>query len=142
MIILKSVSIFSRTPEEVLVDVASVLKEVNVRAGDTIFERGDIGTSMYFIVSGLLRIHDGDVTVAELGEREIVGELAVLDPQPRSASVTARRDTLLLQLDRDALYELMTDRVEVARGIIQVLCHKLRVASRSAIPGPRTEPVR
>lgn len=129
VIILKSVSIFSRTPEEVLVDVASVLREVDYRAGETLFDKGDIGTSMYFIVNGRLRVHDGDVTVAELGEREIVGELAVLDPQPRSASVTALEDTILLQLDQDALYELMTDRVEVARGIIRVLCHKLRMAN-------------
>jgi len=129
VIILKSVSIFSRTPEEVLVDVASVLREVDVARGETIFDKGDIGTSMYFIVNGRLRVHDGDVTVAELGEREIVGELAVLDPQPRNASVTALEDTILLQLDQEALYELMTDRVEVARGIIRVLCHKLRMAS-------------
>ena len=126
VIILKSVSIFSRTPEEVLVDVASVLKEVDIKKGETIFEKGDIGTSMYFIVHGKLKVHDGETIVAELGEREIVGELAVLDPQPRSASVTALEDTILLQLDQDALYELMTDRVEVARGIIRVLCHKLR----------------
>lgn len=132
VIILKSVSIFSRTPEEVLVDVASVLKEVDVKKGETIFEKGDIGTSMYFIVAGRLRVHDGEVTVAELGEREIVGELAVLDPQPRNASVTALEDTVLLQLDQEALYELMTDRVEVARGIIRVLCHKLRMASLAA----------
>ncbi len=132
VIILKSVSIFSRTPEEVLVEVASVLREVDVKRGETIFEKGDIGTSMYFIVGGRLRIHDGDVTVAELGEREIVGELAVLDPQPRNASVTALEDTILLQLDQEALYELMTDRVEVARGIIRVLCHKLRMASIAA----------
>ncbi len=132
VIILKSVSIFSRTPEEVLVEVASVLKEVDVKKGETIFDKGDIGTSMYFIVGGLLRVHDGDITVAELGEREIVGELAVLDPQPRNASVTALEDAILLQLDQEALYELMTDRVEVARGIIRVLCHKLRMASLAA----------
>lgn len=130
VIILKSVEIFSQTPEEILVDVAHVLKEVQVSAGETIFHQGDIGSSMYFIVSGRMKVHEGDNVVAELGDREIVGELAVLDPQPRSHSVTAATDAVLLQLDQDALYELMTDRVEVARGIIKVLCGKLRAVSR------------
>ena len=85
VIILKSVSIFSRTPEEVLVDVASVLKEVDIKKGETIFEKGDIGTSMYFIVHGKLKVHDGETVVAELGEREIVGELAGVGRQDRAA---------------------------------------------------------
>ena len=115
-----------------LVDLAGLVKEVKFSSGECVFSKGDYGTSMYFIVTGQLRVHDGDTDLAVLGEREIVGELAVLDPMPRSASVTALEDTLLLQLDQEALYELMIDRVDVARGIIRVLCAKLRAANLRA----------
>ena len=52
--------------------------------------------------------------------------MAVLDPAPRMASITALVEAKLLRLDRETLYELMDERVEVAQGIIRVLSHHLR----------------
>ncbi len=126
VIILKSVHIFAETPEEALAEVVSTLKEVAVKAGEAIVKKGEVGRSMYIIISGRVRVHDGERTLAELGERDIFGELTVLDAEPRSATVTAIRDTRLFRLDQDVLYELMADHVEVARGIIQVLTRRLR----------------
>ena len=56
--------------------------------------------------------------------------MAVLDPEPRLASVTAVEDTRLFRLDQGAFYELMDDRIEVARGIIHVLSQHLRARVR------------
>jgi len=126
VLILKTVSIFVETPEEILAEVAAILEEVDVKAGETILHKDDVGRCMYIIVDGRVRIHNGDQTIAYLGARDIFGELAVLDAEPRSASVTAEVDTHLFRLDQDALYELMADRFEVARGIIRVLCRRVR----------------
>jgi HEAT repeat protein len=126
VLILKTVSIFAETPEEILADVAAILEEVDVQAGETILHKDDVGRCMYIIVDGRVRIHNGDQTIAYRGARDIFGELAVLDAEPRSASVTAEVDMHLFRLDQDAFYELMADRFEVARGIICVLCRLLR----------------
>jgi hypothetical protein len=126
VLILKTVSIFAETPEEILADVAAILAEVDVQAGETILHKDEVGRCMYIIVDGRVRIHNGDQTIAYLEARDIFGELAVLDAEPRSASVTAEVDTHLFRLDQDALYELMADRFEVARGIIRVLCRRVR----------------
>lgn len=126
VIILKSVSIFAETPPSVLAEVARLLEEVELAGGQCLFTKGEPGRSLYLIVQGRVRVHDGDHTVNTLGPRTIVGEMAVLDLEPRLASVTALEDTLLLRLDQEALYELMSDRVEVARGIIRVLSSRLR----------------
>ena len=64
---LKTVGIFSNTPEEALVDLASVLEEVHSRPGETIIEKGEIGSSLYIVVSGKVRVHDGTTTLADLG---------------------------------------------------------------------------
>lgn len=48
----------------------------------------------------------------------------------RSASVTALQDTRLLGLDRDALYELMSAHPTVLRGLIHVLCGRLRAKGK------------
>lgn len=126
VIILKSVSIFAETPPSVLTEVARLLEEVELAPSQLLFAKGEPGRSLYLIVQGRVRVHDGDHTVKVLGPRTIVGEMAVLDLEPRLASVTALEDTLLLRLDQEALYELMSDRVEVARGIIRVLSGRLR----------------
>ena len=89
VLILKTVSIFADTPEEILADVAALLEEVNVAAGETILHKDDVGRCMYIIVDGRVRVHDGDQLIAYQGARDIFGELAVLDAEPRSASVTA-----------------------------------------------------
>ena len=66
----------------------------------------------------------------ELGERDVFGEMAVLDAAPRVASVTAIEETRLFRLEQEPLYDLMAERVEVARGIIAVLLGHLRARVR------------
>ncbi len=126
VIILKTVDIFSATPEEDLVEVASIVEEVEVKAGEDIIVKDEIGSSMYIIVKGKMRVHEGNREIAILGERNFFGELAALDPEPRSATITAVEDTLLFCLDEGPLYDLMAEHVEVVRGIIRVLCRRMR----------------
>jgi CRP-like cAMP-binding protein len=126
VLILRSVSIFSRVPDDMLVELATVAEETTRAAGKEVFTQGDMGTSLYIVVQGRVRVHRDGRDLALLGEREVFGELAALDPEPRSATVTAVEETLLFQIDRDALYELLAEYVEVAQGIIQVLCQRLR----------------
>lgn len=130
MLILKTVKIFADTPDEVLNEVVELLQELEVEAGETIFEKGDMGTSMYIIVSGRVRVHDDEMTLNYLGTRSVFGEMAALDPEPRSASVTAVEPTRLFRLDQALFYGLMQKRIEVVQGVIHVLCQHLRARMR------------
>ncbi len=110
--ILKSVSIFFEAPPDTLAEVADLLEEVAAPAGQVIFEKGDIGASMYIVVDGLVRVHDGDMTLNTLGPRSVFGEMAALDPEPRSASVTAVADSRLFRLDAQPFHgERLRERV-------------------------------
>ena len=126
VMVLKSVSIFSGVPDEVLADLASLMEEMEIPKETCVYDKGDPGGTMYIIVDGGVRVHDGDRTFVNLGERDFFGELTTLDPEPQMAAVTANEDTRLLGLNGDVLYELMSDHAEVLRGIIQVLCKRLR----------------
>jgi sigma-B regulation protein RsbU (phosphoserine phosphatase) len=126
VIILKQVSIFAETPDEILAEVALLLQEVESKSGGTVFEKGDLGDCMYIIVDGQVRVHDRGRTLNHLGEGDVFGEMALVDSQPRLASVTAVEDTRLLRLDQESFYRLMDERSEVARGIIRVLSRHLR----------------
>ena len=139
---LKKVSVFAETPDETLAAVAGLLAEVPLPSGETVFEKGDMGDCLYIVANGEVRVHDGDRTLEHLVEGHVFGEMALLDAEPRMASVTAVVDTCLLRLDQEPFFELMNDRPEVARGIIRVLSQRLRARARelteqrAASPGP------
>jgi CRP-like cAMP-binding protein len=126
VILLKSVPMFAEASEDTLADVAGILEEVEVPAGQVVFERGAAGDSMYVVASGRVRVYDGDRVITDLGGREIFGELALLDPEPRFASIRALEDTRLLRLDRESFAELMAGNIEIVRGVLHVLCERLR----------------
>ena len=109
VLILKSVDIFAETPEGALAQVAEIMGEMEFEAGQAIVTKGDVGRSMYILVRGRARVHDGDRMLNELSEGSVFGELAALDPEPRSASVTAIDDVQLFRLDHHALFELMAE---------------------------------
>ena len=85
---------------------------------------------MYLVYEGEVRVHDGEHTLNHLADGDVFGEMALLDSEPRMASVTAVQDTLLLRLAQEPFFELMEDRPEVARGIIRVLSRRLRARVR------------
>lgn len=130
VLLLTSVGIFSSTPSDVLVQLAQAIDEVCLAAGDTLFSLGDIGTAMYVIVEGRMRVHIDDQTIVELGEREIVGELAALDPEPRSASVSALVPSRLFRIEQETLLDLMTDHPEIVRGVIRELARRIRLSNQ------------
>ncbi len=126
VMILKTVDIFAHTPEEILVDIAGLLKELTLVAGTTVFEKGERGDSMYIIVEGEVAAADGERVFTHMGERQVFGEMALLDGEPRTATIRTTQPTRLLRLDQEPFYELMDDRIEIARGVIHVLLQRLR----------------
>ncbi|MDZ7685251.1 MAG: cyclic nucleotide-binding domain-containing protein [Gammaproteobacteria bacterium] len=126
VLILKSVKVFSSVPEAQLVDLATIVESVEYDAGELIVSEGDLGSSMYIVANGKVRVFEGDKELGILGGRAVFGELAALDPEPRAASVEAVEDCTLLRLDGESLYDLMTGNKEVTRGIVHVLCDYAR----------------
>ena len=128
VLFLKGIDLFSTLAGEDLAEIALIAEEVEHDAGETIVAEGDPGDALYFVLEGRVRVHKGDRTVAELGAREVFGEMALLDPGPRSASVDAVTDVSLLAIGRDDFDDIMRDRPEVPIGVIKVLVRRLREA--------------
>ena len=126
MIALKSVDFFGQTSGEVLADLAEILTEVEIPAGQAVFAKDEPGSSMYFIVQGQVRVNDGDFAIGQFGEGDAFGEMALLDRAPRSASVTALTDTHLLELGQEPFYVLLDAYSDVGRHIMQLLTQRLR----------------
>ena len=124
--VLNRMVLFGAVPGHTLVAVARLLEEVRVEPGDTFVEGGSVEDWLFVVVDGRVRVHSGERTLAEAGPGSVVGELAVLVPAPRSASVTAMEPTLLLRLRRAPFEELLDDRPEIARAVIATLARKLQ----------------
>ena len=127
---LKSVSIFIEIPDESLKEIANLLEEIDVKSGETIFEKGDPGTSLYIVVEGKVQVHDGARILNYLGKMEVFGEMAALDPELRSASVTAIENTHLFRLEREPFFRLLADHMDVSKEIIHILSQRLRARMR------------
>lgn len=132
VLILRSSEIFQNTPEDELVELAGILEEINYDKNTTIFSKDDTGNCMYFIFKGTIRIHDGEHTLAILGENQIVGELSVLDTEHRSASATTLEDCILLKLEQEPFYEIMLTNVDILKGILKTLCKRLRAINQKS----------
>ena len=129
---LKSLNLFKDTPENILADLAPLMKEMEYEQGTEIFKEGETGDCMYIIQQGNIKIHKGNTTLAILKEKEVFGELSLLDADTRSASATADTDCILYKIDQEPFYELMDERPEVAKGFIKILCQRLRIMNEKS----------
>lgn len=136
VLLLKSLSIFSETPETILAELAPLMQQEDVEQGTLIFKEGETGDCMYIIFNGEVEIHKGKTSLAILQEKEVFGELSLLDAETRSASATAKTDCLLFKIDQEPFYELIEARPEVAMGFIKILCKRLRTLNdKTALRG-------
>lgn len=84
-----------------------------VSQGDALFYKGTTGNSMYVVLSGSVGVYDGEDLLAKLGVGEMVGEMSLLDGEPRSATVKALEDSVVYRLDEDLFKRLLTKKVAI-----------------------------
>jgi CRP-like cAMP-binding protein len=128
--VLRGIPMFAGIPDFVLAAVAQITDEMALAPGATFIQEGAVEDCLYLIVDGQVRVHSQDRTLITLGAGQAVGELAVLDPEPRSASATALTDARLLRLTKEPFDEVMADRPEIAQGVIRALCARIREQGR------------
>lgn len=134
--VLRSVPIFKDIPDDVLASIALIAEEVNLADGETFIKEGELGECMYLIVEGETQVFSNGKTIIVLGPGQVVGELAVLDPEPRSASVSALGSVMLFRIEKAPFDEVMADRPEIASGVIRALCQRVREQGRRMAAQP------
>ncbi len=126
----------------VLDDLRRRMTWVELAGGATLMTQGEPGDAMYVVVSGRLRayVDDGDGLprlVREMGRGHIVGEMALLTGEPRSATVVAIRDSVLARLDRSDFDALIAGSAQAPVALARVMVHRVRTEphqSRFAAP--------
>jgi CRP/FNR family transcriptional regulator, cyclic AMP receptor protein len=131
--LLAQISLFQGLTDEDREALAARLAEKTFKSGDIVFSQGDQGASMYIVQSGAVQIYlpsagkdAPPVVLKDLRTGEYFGELAIFDDKPRSASVRALTDTVLLELTRDELGEHLGRSKTAAMTILSEMAERLR----------------
>ena len=103
-------------------------------AGEDVVVEGSLGDALFLILSGDVAVHRGSQTFATLSGGEVFGEMSLVEPAPRSATVTAMSATFLFRLPHDALRSLLEDEPAAANvllvQIVKTLSDRLRRANQ------------
>jgi CRP/FNR family cyclic AMP-dependent transcriptional regulator len=125
---LSSIWLFSTCNARELRTVARSLEEVTAPAGTVLTEEGTIGREFFYIVEGRASVRRGGRKVALLGPGDYFGELALLDRAPRSATIVADTDMVLLNINQRDFYGLLEDVPPLGRKLLSAMATRVRDA--------------
>lgn len=113
-------------------------QEASFGRGATLMHEGDLGDFCYLILSGKVEVFrmsgDSKIMLGEIGEGGVVGEMALIDPAPRSASVVAIEPITCRRINAAALERALTASPPLARYLLQTFIRHIRHASGARSP--------
>jgi len=135
--LLRHVDLFQHLTEQQLEDLAAQTRELSFRKHAVLMTEGDAGESMYVIKSGSVKVYVSDDEGRELvlyqqGKGAVIGDISLLDDEPRSASVSTLEPTTVLMIGKQAFLESLRTSPEMAINIIRSLTQRLRDATEGS----------
>lgn len=140
--ILKRIPIFAHLNYNELVKVVGLTQLLRLRTGDTFIREGEQGDEFYVVLAGEVAVSKGSQQLVSLKAGAHLGEMALIDNAPRSATVTCKTDTNLLGMRRDEFFGLIRSEPVIATKLlwsfVQALSGRLR-ETNEALQGARKE---
>ena len=127
---LRNVSFFAGFEPAELERVAELADEVEALPGAVIIDQGRVGQECFVVLEGQATVHVGDDLVASIGPGTMIGEMALVDHRPRSASVIAESPMRLVAFDNDDFKRLLTEMPKVHERVITMLGARLDANAR------------
>lgn len=132
---LDQIPLFAGLPAEALARLEGHTRQRNIARNTLLMTAGEPAEAMYLIISGTVKVFlsdvDGkEVTLALLSKGDYVGEMALIDEQPRSASVITTEDAVLCSLSKSGFNKCLAEHPEIARYLMRGLIQRLRDADR------------
>ena len=131
---LSDVPLLTALPAEARHRLERAARLVDVPAGTVLIREGDPPGSAFVVRRGRLEVEVGGRVVRELGAGEVIGEIALLTGEHRSAAVRARRDSTVIEIPRDAFESMLERDPAAARIVLSQVAERLRTAGSP--PGP------
>jgi CRP-like cAMP-binding protein len=132
---LREVLLFDGCSDEELRRIAQMADEIAVPAGYVLVYEGDWGNEVFVVAEGEALVTVGGRTLAVLGASGVIGELAVLNPAPRTATVTASTAMRFFVFDRDSFEALMEEFPLIARRTMTNVAARFQEITGEMTPG-------
>jgi CRP/FNR family transcriptional regulator/CRP/FNR family cyclic AMP-dependent transcriptional regulator len=133
MELLEGIGLFSACTKRELAQVAALTASAELTAGTVLTRQGAAGGLAFVIASGRAEVTRDGARLATLGPGAVVGELSLIDGQPRSATVKALTDLEVLEIDGRDLNKLIKKVPTVVRKLLESMAGRLReVDTRAA----------
>jgi signal transduction histidine kinase len=126
----RHVPLFAGLSDEDLTRICSESTDVGLAAGEVLFREGEAGDRAFVVASGQVEVLKAtgsrDALLAVRSAGDVIGEMALLEQAPRSATVRARGEAELVSIPRAALDELLTTSPAAARAVFEQLTRRVR----------------
>ncbi|PYK49722.1 MAG: cyclic nucleotide-binding protein [Verrucomicrobia bacterium] len=99
---------------------------LHLAPGDSLFREGDKGDKMYVLLEGEMEILLGDFVLETVGQGALIGEMALIDKSPRTASAVAKTSCRLAEIDRRRFHFLVQQTPHFATHVMKTLADRLR----------------
>lgn len=123
---LRDLAFFEGFDDAELDRVAELAEDVEAESGALLIDQGRVGTECYVIEVGYAGVYVGDEHVVTLGPGTIVGEMALMDRTPRSASVVAETPVRLLAFDNRSFKELLAEMPKAEERVKAILAARMK----------------
>jgi CRP/FNR family cyclic AMP-dependent transcriptional regulator len=129
---LSQVTLFSAFSSRDLSKVAKASTELSFKAGAVLAEQGQRGREAFVILEGQATVTRNGRKVADLGPGSVVGELALLDPGPRTASVVAKSELTALVIGQREFFAVLEEVPALSRKLFAAMAARIRELDRQA----------
>jgi CRP-like cAMP-binding protein len=123
---LREVSFFEGFSDDELQRVADLAEDVDAEQGALLIDQGRVGQECFVILDGQAGVYSGEEHIATLEPGAMVGEMALVDHRPRTASVVAETPMKLISLDARAFKQLLETMPKVHDRVMETLYARLR----------------
>ena len=130
---LGEIPLFHNLHDKELIEIAHHADEVAVSNGTTLTEQGASGDAFYLLVEGTAEVSRDGTVIADLGPGDSVGEMALLDGEPRSATVVMTSDGTVLTMPRQEFLGVLDEIPAIAHKLLATLSMRLREANRRLV---------
>ncbi len=124
--LIADVPMFSACTKQEIKRIASLANRVEVPAGQALTKEGDRSKEFFIIAEGEAKVTVRGERVATLGSGEFFGETALLDPGPRTATVTAETLMVVYKVEGEDFRSLLIDVPFIARNILRGIARRMR----------------